>query len=484
MKKETIKQQLLQRITDLAKDDDGIAKLSDILKIYRQECFFPLSQLIQEGAIEFFINRRAKGEAYLKLRESETSEDGSSWDESECLLQTACLYRRIYPDDNIQTFKETIPLTLRNNPILLFISEEKGDLLDLRVLVRCIQRFFEGDNSISISDLFLNKKEMLEIIERIHDNNFILVKQELIEVHQESWGLQLAGGLNQRIIQLLKHKPIERTQTARTMKSRFYSELSWRDIQPCHLYYNRHEKELFEDLSKLMRNEMRKDFPSLSVLLYGKPGTGKTEFAFQLARNIEADIMHLDFSQIQSKYIGETEKNIRKVFEDYRKRNTASDQPTILLMNEADGLMNRRVSMTNGLDGFHNQSQTQLLELLEDFKGIVIATTNLFQSIDEAFHRRFLFRHEMGLPNRHTRELILNNSLLIEYMAENTFQTLLDAEWSPAQLKNVEKKIKQLEKIRVLDESAVENLLFQDGMLVKKRLLGFLQKNDAGALSK
>jgi hypothetical protein len=481
MKKDTIKKQMLQHICNLTNEEECLVKLSDIVKIYRQECFVPLSQLLKEGKIEFFFNKRTKGEAFLKLRQLAKSEEICSLDESELLLKLADLYKKVCPKGDIHDFIKAIPQKLCNNPVLQFITKEEGDLLDFRVLSRCIEQFFIGENALSLSDLFLDKNEILELTERILNNTFIPVKQELLEIQNESWGLQLSGGLNQRIIQLLKRKPMERIQTAKTKRSRFYYEQSWNDIQPCTLYYNKHEKDLFEDLCKLMSTEMRKDFPSLSILLYGKPGTGKTEFAFQLARNIKADIFHLDFSQIQSKYIGETEKNIRKVFEDYQKRNTASEQPVILLMNEADGLMNRRVSMSNGLDGFHNQSQTQLLELLEDFKGIVIATTNLYQNIDEAFHRRFLFRHEIGLPNRHTRELILNNSFLRDYIAVNTFKTLLDAEWSPAQLKNVEKKIRQLEKIRVLDESSVENLLFQDGLLVKKRSLGFLQKNAEGS---
>jgi SpoVK/Ycf46/Vps4 family AAA+-type ATPase len=209
-------------------------------------------------------------------------------------------------------------------------------------------------------------------------------------------------------------------------------------------------------------------------LLYGKPGTGKTEFTYQIAKEIQADVMQLNLSEIHSKWIGDTEKNIRLAFEAYSKKQNESNRPTILLINEADGLMNRRVSVTASNDAYHNQSQTELLELLEDFKGIVIATTNLYQNIDEAFHRRFLFRYEISAPNRATRELILNKSLVSKCISEKLSQKIIDSEWCPAQLKNIERKIKQLEVIQKMDDGAVENLFLQDGLFQQKRKLGFL----------
>ncbi len=193
--------------------------------------------------------------------------------------------------------------------------------------------------------------------------------------------------------------------------------------------------------------------------------------------------MQLNFSEIQSKWIGETEKNIRLAFEQYDKKRKASNRPVILLINEADGLMNRRVSVSISNDAFHNHAQTQLLELLEDFQGIVIATTNLYQNIDEAFHRRFLFRTEIRMPNRSTREMILSSSVISDYLSKDAFQKIVEAEWSPAQIKNIEQKIRQLSAIQTIDEAMIESLLFQDDMLQKKRRLGFVQKNNERELS-
>jgi SpoVK/Ycf46/Vps4 family AAA+-type ATPase len=144
--------------------------------------------------------------------------------------------------------------------------------------------------------------------------------------------------------------------------------------------------------------------------------------------------------------------------------------------------MNRRVSINISNDAFHNHAQTQLLELLEDFQGIVIVTTNLFKNIDEAFHRRFLFRSEIRMPTQSTRELILSSSFISEHLSKDAFKKIVEAEWSPAQLKNIEIKLKQLSILQAIDERLIETLMIQDEMLHKKRNLGFIQENNECAL--
>lgn len=239
------------------------------------------------------------------------------------------------------------------------------------------------------------------------------------------------------------------------------------------MHYDHPAEKLYQNSVRLINTTKNLADANISLLLYGPPGTGKTEFAYQLARQTGADIMQLDFSQLHSKWIGETEKNIRMVFSDYQKRLENTERPIILLMNEADGLMNRRVTVSTSNDIFSNQVQSQLLEILEEFKGILVATTNLYKNIDEAFHRRFLFRCQINNPEYEVRKRLLEDSLLKRYLSARSTQKLLSVSWSAAQLKNMDYKVEQLGSLEELNEQSVLELLEQDGLLKEVSAIGF-----------
>ena len=152
-------------------------------------------------------------------------------------------------------------------------------------------------------------------------------------------------------------------------------------------------------MDRLSQKGMRRGLP---CLFYGAPGTGKTETVMQLARLTHRDIMQVNIPGIRSKWVGETEKNIKAVFNNYREvllgLDSVSDAP-FLLFNEADALFNKRnADSTNSTDKMENAMQNIVLQELETFEGILIATTNLAQSMDDAFERRFLFKVEFLKP--------------------------------------------------------------------------------------
>lgn len=212
---------------------------------------------------------------------------------------------------------------------------------------------------------------------------------------------------------------------------------------------------------------------NISVLLYGPPGTGKTEWVYQLAKIANAKIIQLNFSQIQSMWNGETEKRLHTIFDEYDKCKNATTRPVILLLNEADGLMNRRVNVHTSHDGFHNRSQTQLLELMDNFEGVLIATSNLPDSIDEAFHRRFLYKQKIGLPHAKTRALILDDLKMNRYLPKELRRKLIEIAWSPAEIKNIEKKLFQFSKIGAIDTRTLESIIYADDLLQRNNKIGF-----------
>lgn len=138
----------------------------------------------------------------------------------------------------------------------------------------------------------------------------------------------------------------------------------------------------------------------ITALLHGAPGTGKTETVFQLARITNREIVKVDISQSKSMWFGESEKIIKKIFTNYKAYAKECEIKPILLFNEADAIIGRRKEVGNSsVDQTENTIQNILLEELENFDGIFLATTNLVKNLDLAFERRFLFKVEFNKPD-------------------------------------------------------------------------------------
>ncbi|MFZ2288043.1 MAG: ATP-binding protein [Bacteroidales bacterium] len=152
----------------------------------------------------------------------------------------------------------------------------------------------------------------------------------------------------------------------------------------------------------------------ITAVFSGEPGTGKTEEVYQLARRTKRSIMMVDLSQMRSKWFGESEKRVKQVFDDYEAIRKASLVEPILFINEADGLLTRRIDLSasnESSDRVTNTMQNVLLQALENFKGILIATTNLTGNLDRAYERRFSFRLDFPRPDKHIRASIWKEKL-------------------------------------------------------------------------
>jgi hypothetical protein len=136
----------------------------------------------------------------------------------------------------------------------------------------------------------------------------------------------------------------------------------------------------------------------ITALFWGPPGTGKTFVSGLLARELGLDLYRVDLSQIVSKYIGETEKHLAQLFDE------ASFSGTALLFDEADSLFASRTEVKSSVDRYANLEVNFLLQRLERHDGLVILTTNLAKSIDEAFMRRIRFKAHFPLPSAEERQ--------------------------------------------------------------------------------
>ncbi len=144
-------------------------------------------------------------------------------------------------------------------------------------------------------------------------------------------------------------------------------------------------------------NLSRKLNAGYRVLFYGPSGTGKTLTATLLGKEFGKDVYRIDLSQIVSKYIGETEKNLGKIFD------RAEHKDWILFFDEADALFGKRTNVQSSHDKFANQEVSFLLQRIEDFPGLMILASNLKSNIDDAFLRRFHSIVYFPMPNAQER---------------------------------------------------------------------------------
>ena len=177
-----------------------------------------------------------------------------------------------------------------------------------------------------------------------------------------------------------------------------------------------------------------------ACLFYGAPGTGKTETVYQLARQTGRSIMAVNVPDIKSKWVGESEKNIKEVFDRYRLAVQRSEQAPILLFNEADGIIGiRREGATSAVDKMENSIQNIILQEMENLDGILIATTNLTQNLDPAFERRFLYKICFEKPDVEVRKKIWET--MIPSLTDQEYSLLAAAyDFSGGQVENIARR--------------------------------------------
>ncbi|MDP8268587.1 MAG: ATP-binding protein [Candidatus Tenebribacter davisii] len=153
----------------------------------------------------------------------------------------------------------------------------------------------------------------------------------------------------------------------------------------------------------LRKKKMNEGF---TVLFHGSPGTGKTASVYDIAKKIGRRIMAVDISNTKSMWFGESEKKIKKVFDDYKKSRNNEIEP-IMLFNECDAVFGTRKTVgSSSVDQTENAIQNIILQELEEFTGILIATTNLTNNLDRAFERRFLYKIRFSSPEIGIRKKI------------------------------------------------------------------------------
>ena len=335
---------------------------------------------------------------------------------------------------------------------------------EIKILFKTINGFLMGQHPVFLNDMQLRAEELIHFSLLLCDENNKLIEQDLIRLQIDQDGVSIRTSITKKTLSLIGNlKPNMELIIPSTTKDTLFEIIKGDNLERVNLQYTTEIDATFTDFCSLS-NKINKN-ENLSILLYGAPGTGKTEFAKQVAKNVNGTLYQLNFPHIQSKWIGETEKNIRRVFNLYREAWQKSKEPIILLINEADGLMNKRVSVNTSNDAFANQAQTELLEQLEKFDGILIATTNLLGNIDAAFHRRFLFKTEIHAPDVTSRTNFLKNSTIYHLLNTEQIALLNSISFTIADLKNIEQKIGLIQRIRLLSSKDLDALFISEGLI-------------------
>ena len=223
-----------------------------------------------------------------------------------------------------------------------------------------------------------------------------------------------------------------------------------KDISERSMFYNDNERIQIERLRKILSpsglSDIQKRLSEIGLrkgvacLFYGAPGTGKTETVLQLARESGRDIMQVDIAGIRDKFVGESEKNIKGVFERYKALCQSCEITPILFFNEADALINSRLERTSSsVEKMDNAIQNILLQEMENLEGIMIATTNLTGTLDKAFDRRFLFKVEFNLPCRQAKEAIWQR-MLPQLDDKSCSELAEEFDFSGGQIENISRK--------------------------------------------
>lgn len=315
---------------------------------------------------------------------------------------------------------------LKGNPDLEFSKK----VLDSPLMTECCdteERFFFylchrmvsfGDNSVPIESLlrFTDYMEDDQLIRRsLSNERSTLQKSGLVcfggeDGFQDMDSLALSDDV---IKSFFNEVTLERKS-----EQQHKDLISSSSIAAKELYYNEKEAEQMERLASLLSPQnfkgvqqrlkdmgMRKGF---AVLFSGGAGCGKTAGAYELARRTGRDIFAVDMSQLKSKWVGDSEKIVKGVFETYKNMCRKRENAPILLFNEADAIFSKRIeNPDDSVDQMMNAIQNICLEAIENLEGILIATTNLAANFcDEAFARRFIFKVEFSTPEAETRSKI------------------------------------------------------------------------------
>ena len=346
---------------------------------------------------------------------------------------------------------EKIRELFTNNPNLIFVEKLKSfnfDVEDELLLILFSHLFVNNsDDNIGYHDLdfLFDKRRWNRIKSSLNAGEHILLSAKMIEynnddgfVNRESFRMTMEA--KRTLFEELNLSSLNTNQKKAGL-------LKADDIAIKKLYYDEDVRKQVFELTQLLNDDHYQEIRNrlkesgfrcgFTCLFYGMPGTGKTETVLQLAKETGRDIMQVNISEIKSMWVGESEKNIKALSDNYRNKVRESKLTPILLFNEADAIIGKRQEgAERAVDKMENSIQNIILQEMETLDGILIATTNLAQNMDKAFERRFLYKIKFTKPTIEARMSIWRE--MIPTLSEaDTHALAVKYDFSGGQIENI-----------------------------------------------
>lgn len=481
----------LSRSCDM--DDLTIYMGAHPLELYMKQGEF--DALVERGYLEMEDSHMGttewsvRKEAMVALSANRPFDENSlkAKDSADLLAQCCKAIREGRQHDNDGAIEKQIQWLFRLNkdlPIVSAILRMSGDdeLVRKSLVLAASLISAEAQLYFDFSDLnmVLDTREARTVMRAMQKGNFPLVVKRVFEPMAGTGGM---AGNDQWIISKdgwmeLLSQNLEEVNNILCDNEEWGRNLTpYTQIQERPLFFSGKTQEEVNRLRQLLQDEQyqqivarlkEKNMPTgLNILLYGTPGTGKTELVQQLARETGRDIFIVDMGQIRDKFVGESEHNLARIFNTYRTYVARMRKTPILFCNECDAIFGSRLERTsNSVDKMENSLQNILLEQMEKMQGIMICTTNLTSAFDKAFERRFLLKIQLPKPSNEARKQIWT-SMLPKLSDEQATMLANKFDFSGGQIQNVTRKqiinaiftgCDEMDFNRILDDCTAETL--------------------------
>lgn len=377
-----------------------------------------------------------------------------------------------------------------NLPLIKRISQLDFRTEETYLFLYLIWKTISGSETIDIGraleGIYDMKQARFDEMQKLISEDHILVKNNWIETVHADFFNDTEMKLTAVSLQLLNDCEIKLF----IKKKKQNNIIEPSDIILRELIFDLEEMKQLETLKNLLQEEnfietqkrlKKKGLPKgITVLLHGQPGTGKTEAVNQMAKETNRQIMKVDISQTKSKWFGDSEKMIKKIFTDYQNFAKDCEQTPILLFNEADAIISQRKEViSSNVAQTENALQNIILEELENFEGILMATTNLATNMDTAFERRFLFKILFKKPDYKTRSKIWESK--IPDLDKNECEKLAEKfDFSGGQIDNIIRKI-EIQQIIYnipMNLESIESFCDEEMIIPQRCAIGFINSKN------
>ncbi|MEY3501128.1 MAG: hypothetical protein RL308_2800 [Bacteroidota bacterium] len=299
----------------------------------------------------------------------------------------------------------------------------------------------------TVDDFYERNRDVFNYINNFLTGKTALTKLDLIEKDSTSFSNRHQIQLTQKAVSMLKEWEGISIEFVEKKDNRLVYPAQ---IQKRNLFYNREVELQLEPIKKSLshaafttlqnRLKSKNMTTGITALMYGAPGTGKTESVYQLAKKYNRPVFKVEISETKSMWFGESQKLVKKIFTDYYAFKKTLQVCPILLFNEADAIIGKRKSAgSSTVSDTENAIQNVLLEELENFDGILFATSNLVANLDSAFERRFLFKVKFENPSPVNAAKIWRNKLPL-LSSKEALQLASQFSYSGGEMENVARK--------------------------------------------